>query len=72
MKIKLILKGVLLYVTAFAVILFIMGVDSIYNNGWFIQFIIVCIALCYISYKFISKEEFEILTLNKWFNKLGE
>jgi len=72
MKIKLILKGVLLYVTAFAVILFIGGVDSIYDNGLFIQFIIACAALCYACYRLISEEEFEILTFNKWFNKLEE
>ena len=72
MKIKLILKGVLLYVTAFAVILFIEGVDSIYDNGLFIQFIIACAALCYACYRLISEEELEILTFNKWFNKLEE
>lgn len=66
MKIKLILKGVLLYVTAFAVILFIGGVDSIYDNGLFIQFIIACAALCYACYRLISEEELEILTFNKW------
>lgn len=70
MKIKLILKGVLLYVTAFAVMLFISGVGSIYDNGWFIPSIIVCIALCYTSYKLISEEELEVLTLSKWFNKI--
>ena len=71
-RFKLILKGVLLYVTAFVVILFIGGVDSIYDNGWFIQFIIICAALCYACYKLISEEELEILTFNKWFNKLEE
>lgn len=55
MKIKLILKGVLLYVTAFVVILFIGGVDSIYDNGLFIQFIIACAALCYACYRLISE-----------------
>ena len=68
--IKLILKGVLLWITAFAVMLFISGVDSIYDNGWFIPSIIVCIALCYTSYKLISEEELEVLTLSKWFNKI--
>lgn len=72
MRIKLILKGVLLYITTFAVILFIGGVDSIYDNGLFIQSIIVCAVLCYACYKFISEEELEILTFNKWFNKLEE
>lgn len=68
--IKPIIKGVLLWVTAFAVMLFILGVDSIYDNGYFIHSIIVCVVLCYTCYKLISKEEFEILTLYKWFNKI--
>ena len=69
-RFKLILKGVLLWVTAFAVMLFISGVDSIYDNGYFIHSIIVCVVLCYTCYKLISEEEFEILTLYKWFNKI--
>lgn len=70
-RFKLILKEVLLWITAFAVILFVSGVDSIYDNGYFIHSIIVCAVLCYTCYKLISKEEFEILTFSKWFdNKL--
>lgn len=71
-RFKLILKGVLLWITAFAVILFMTGVDSIYDNGLFIQFIIACAALCYACYRLISEEELKILTFNKWFNKLEE
>ena len=69
-RLKIILKGVLLWITTFAVMLFISGVDSIYDNGYFIHSIIVCVVLCYICYKLISEEEFEILTLYKWFNKI--
>lgn len=69
-RFKLILKGVLLWITAFAVMLFISGVDSIYDNGYFIHSIIVCVVLCYTCYKLISEEEFEILSLYKWFNKI--
>lgn len=70
MKIKLILKGVLLWITTFAVMLFISGVDSIYDNGYFIHSIIVCAILCYTCYKLISKEELEVLTLSKWFDNI--
>lgn len=72
MKLKLILKGVLLWITAFAVMLFISGVDSIYDNGYFIHSIIVCVVLCYACYKFISKDEFEKITFYKKLNKLME
>nr|DAQ46205.1 MAG TPA: hypothetical protein [Crassvirales sp.] len=56
-RLKIILKGVLLWVTAFAVMLFISGVDSIYDNGYFIHSIIVCAVLCYTCYKLISEED---------------
>lgn len=69
--IKLILKGVLLWVTAFAVMLFISGVDSIYDNGYFIHSIIVCAILCYTCYKLISEEELEVLTFSKWCDKIA-
>lgn len=69
-RFKLILKGVLLWVTTFAVILFMSGVDSIYDNGYFIHSIVVCGILCYTCYKLISEEEFKILAFNKWFNKI--
>ena len=69
-RLKIILKGVLLWITTFAVILFMSGVDSIYNNGYFIHSITVCVVLCYACYKLISKEELEVLTLSKWFNNI--
>lgn len=72
MRIKLILKGVLLWITAFAVMLFISGVDSIYDNGYFIQSLIVIAVMCYACYKLISEEELEKTTMYKWFNKLME
>lgn len=72
MKTKLILKGVLLWITAFAVMLFISGVDSIYDNGYFIQSLIVIAVMCYACYKLISEEELEKITLYKWFDKLME
>lgn len=72
MRIKLILKGMLLWITTFAVMLFISGVDSIYDNGYFIQSLIVIAVMCYACYKLISEKELEKITLYKWFNKLIE
>lgn len=69
-RFKFILKGVLLWVTAFAVILFLLGVDSLYDNGYFIHALVICIVLCYTCYEIISKKEFEILSLYRWFNKI--
>lgn len=71
-RIKLIFKGILLYITAFAVILFISGMDSIYDNGYFIQSLTAIAVMCYACYKLISEEELEKITMYKWFNKLME
>lgn len=67
--IKLIIKGVLLYVTFLLSFFFLAGVDSIYDNGYFLQFIIAIISMYYICHKTISKEELKKLTLDKWLNK---
>lgn len=73
MKITLVFKGMLLWITAFTIIFFISGLDSIIDNGYFIQSLAVCIVLCFACYKFISEEEFEILSLYKWAEKyLGD
>lgn len=72
-RIKLILKGILLYVTAFAVALLISGIDDIIDKGYFLYWTIPCIILCYLCCKFISSKEFEEITLYKQFSKmLGE
>lgn len=71
-KFKLILKGVLLWITAFAVMLFISGVDSLMDNGIFFQSLLVVVALVWICWSNISEEELEKITLYKWFNKLME
>ena len=70
--IKLIFKGVLLYVTTFAVLIFIAGLESLYENGYFVYSLLVCAILCYTCYKLISKEEFDVLTFSRWFDKLEE
>lgn len=64
-----ILKGLLLWVTGFAVMLFLSGVDSIVDQGNLIPWLIVCATLCYLCYKFISEKELEILSGYRWLNK---
>lgn len=65
-KFKLIIKGILLWTTAFVTTLFVLGVDSIYDSGYFLQILIAIVAMIFCCYKLISEEEFEILTLSKW------
>ena len=67
---KFIIKGILLWTTAFMTILFIAGIDSIYNNGYFFQILTAIIVMIFYCYKLISEKEFEILSLYKWFNKI--
>ena len=69
---KLIIKGVLLYVTTLVTIIFMMGINSIYDNGYFFYSVMLVAALIFVCYKTISKEELEILTLYKYFTDFDE
>lgn len=71
-KFKLIIKGVLLYVTTLVTLLYMMGIDSIYDNGYFIHGLILVLILVGVCYKTINKEELEILTLSRYFNHLDD
>lgn len=69
-KFKLILKGIMLWITAFVTVLFIAGIDSIYDNGYFFQTLIAVVVMIFCCHKLISEKEFEVLSLYKWFNKV--
>lgn len=69
-KFKLIIKGIMLWITAFVTIFFVSGVDNIYDNGYFFQTLIAIIVMIFCCYKLISKKEFEVLSLYRWFNKI--
>lgn len=70
--IKLILKGILLYTTMILAILYICGVDSIYDNGYFLPVTGIVTLLIYICYKTITEEEANILSGNKLFGGLPD
>ena len=61
-RFKLILKGIMLWITAFVTILFIVGIDSIYDNGYFFQTLAVVIVMIFCCHKLISEEEFKKVT----------
>lgn len=69
---KLIIKGVLLYVTTLVTLLYMCGIDSIYDNGYLFHGLILVAILIGVCYKTINKEELEILTFNKYLNHLDE
>lgn len=66
----LIYKGMLLWVTIFMLATLIMGIDSLMNNGYILIVLPITSALCYACYKLIGEEEFEVLSLYKWTNKM--
>lgn len=70
--IKMIFKGMLLYITILVTMIFIMDVDSIYDQGYFFYGIMLVAALVFVCYKTINKEELEVLTFNKYLNDLED
>lgn len=69
---KLIIKGVLLYVTILVTLLYMMGIDSIYDNGYFFHGLILVLILIGVCYNTINEEELKILTFNKCLNHLDD
>ena len=69
-KFKFIIKGILLWTTAFVTMFFIAGIDSICDNGYFLQTLIVVVMMIFCCYKLLSEKEFEVLSLYRWFNKV--
>lgn len=64
-KVILFLKGMLLYITFFFTLIFVMGVDSIYDQGLFLPFIGVEILLVALCKRVINEDEIEKLTFTK-------
>lgn len=70
-KIILCLKGILLYTTIIATMLFVGGIDSLFDNGWLIEAGLFVAGLIYACYKFITEEEFDSLCFTH-INKSGD
>lgn len=68
---KLILKGLLLWLTALSTMVFITGIDSLVENSilFIILYLLSDIALIWICCKIISKQEFNIISGTNLFNK---
>lgn len=69
---KLIIKGVLLYVTTLVTLLYMIGIDSVYDNGYFFHGLILVLILIGVCYKTVNKKELEILTLSRYLNHLDD
>lgn len=69
---KLIIKGVLLYITILVTLIYMMGIDNIYDNGYFFHGLIFVLILIGVCYKTINKKELEMLTLYKYLTDFDE
>ena len=69
---KLILKGLLFYTTIILSILYVCGVDSIYDNNYFLTATGIVALLIYVCYKTITNEELDILSGVNLFGKLSD
>ena len=70
-KFKLILKGILLWVSAFIILLFICGIDGIVDKsyGWLFGTLILNIILILACLYTINEEEYKIVSGYNIFNK---
>ena len=70
-SIKLILKGILLWVSALIVIVSVCGIDSIADKGynWLFGIIVLNIMLILVCFDTITEEEYKIVSGYNLFNK---
>lgn len=66
---NLVFKGILLYTTFIVCMLSAMGIDDIYDKGYFFINIVICAGLIYACHKTIRKEEVDILLPGKYPDK---
>lgn len=71
MNIKLVLKSILLWISAFTVLLSVCSIDSIANKsyGWFFGIIVLNIMLILACFDVITKEEYKIVSGYNLLNK---
>lgn len=69
--IELILKGILLWLTALSTMIFITGIDNLVENSilFTILYLLCDISLIWICCNIISKQEFNIISGTNLFNK---
>lgn len=68
----LILKGLLLWTALLVTLIWICGLDSIVEQGYFIPYTLLMLLLILLSYRTISYREFLILSLDRFFTRLIE
>ena len=68
---KLILKGILLWISTLVVLLFVCGIDSIADKGygWLFGIVVLNIMLILACFDTITEEEYKIVSGYNLFNK---
>ena len=68
---KLILKGILLWISTLVVLLSVCGIDSIADKGygWFFGIVVLNIMLILACFDIITEEEYKIVSGYNLFNK---
>lgn len=69
--IKLILKAILFYTTLVTIIIVACGIGDVYTQDYTLYAIILIALLVYSCKKTINKEDIDIISLNKLFEKIG-
>lgn len=69
---RLILKGLLLWTALLVTLIWICGLDSIVEQGYFIPYTSLMLLLVLLSYRTVSYREFLILSLDRFFTGLLE
>lgn len=68
-KVKLILKGILLYTTIILSLFFVIGIDSIYDKSFFVEYLVAIVSLIYACSKVITEKEYAKIMFIKSINK---
>lgn len=69
MKTALLLKGILFYVTFAMCIFAVASIQSLYDNGHLFDALVIITTFIYLCKQTISKEEFDIISFDKFFKK---
>lgn len=65
-KIKLILKSILLSITFTVCVFSVIGIDSLYDNGYFLIDIVICVGLILLCKWTMSEKDIQALFFNRF------
>lgn len=69
-KTLLVLKGIIFHITLICALLYVAGIDDIFDKGYFFPATIVVAALIYLCYCIINETELKKICFEDYFNRL--